>query len=165
MGGGVDRALAGAPSRPGSGPLPAVNPATGLSTDYLNHFTEVIMAIEMLTAAPDCLPDLLAWTPKTYCEHFAASRLSNRNAVIEAYRATDPRRRRELDRLSDALNAALSEVRDVVVAQPSAPGAAEHAKHMAYRLRPLVSRTASLINGSMTDVEQDRQAGIDELFR
>jgi hypothetical protein len=70
------------PSSPG---MPNINPSTGLSTDYLNHFTEAVMALEMAADIPECLDDLRAWQPKTYLEHFAASRFSNRDAVIRAY--------------------------------------------------------------------------------
>ena len=55
-----------------SGPgIPNINPATGLSTDYLNHFTEVLMALEMMAGIPECAGDLRAWRPKSYAEHFA----------------------------------------------------------------------------------------------
>ena len=32
---------------------PNINPVTGLSTDYLNHFTEAIMLLELLPADPE----------------------------------------------------------------------------------------------------------------
>ena len=63
---------------PGSISVPAcpnINPATGLSTDYLNHFTEALMVLEMVRDMPECIDDLRAWQPKTYTEHFAGSRL------------------------------------------------------------------------------------------
>ena len=64
---------------------------TGLSTDYLNHFTEADHgAGDAAGTVPECLDDLLAWEPKTYREHFAASRFSNRDAIIAAYEAADP---------------------------------------------------------------------------
>ena len=40
-----------------------INPATGLATDYLNHFNEAIMLLEMLSAMPDCAEDFLVWEP------------------------------------------------------------------------------------------------------
>src|SRR5882724_12048460 len=95
-----------------SGPgIPNINPATGLSTDYLNHFTEALMAVEMAADIPECLDDLKAWGPKTYTEHFAASRFTNRNTVIELYRAADPALRRVVDRLADVINRRLTEAR------------------------------------------------------
>ena len=47
-----------------------INPATGLATDYLNHFNEAIMLLEMLSSCPDCIEDFLAWQPLSYREHF-----------------------------------------------------------------------------------------------
>jgi len=35
----------------------SINAATGLSTDYLNHFNEAIMLLDMLRDAPDCRDD------------------------------------------------------------------------------------------------------------
>ena len=56
-----------APLPEASGPgMPNINPATGLSTDYLNHFSEALMALEMVRDMPECIEDLRAWTPKTY---------------------------------------------------------------------------------------------------
>jgi hypothetical protein len=31
-----------------------INPTTWLATDYLNHFNEAIMLLEMLPCAPEC---------------------------------------------------------------------------------------------------------------
>ena len=42
-----------------------INPVTGLASDYLNHFNEAIMLLEMLAAMPDCVDDFLAWQPLT----------------------------------------------------------------------------------------------------
>jgi hypothetical protein len=58
-----------------------INPATGLATDYLNHFNEAIMLLEMLSSCPDCRDDLLAWQPMSYREHFAAA-LADRAAAL-----------------------------------------------------------------------------------
>ena len=61
--------------------IPNINSATGLTTDYLNHFNEAIMVLEMITMMPECIPDLEAWRPKTYREHYAQSNLSHRDAI------------------------------------------------------------------------------------
>src|ERR1700755_3470732 len=108
---------------PGSAPLPsssgmggpAVNPRTGLSTDYLNHFTEAVMMIEMIATVPECLHELAVWQPRTYPEHFAASRFSNRDALITAYWSADPAIRLALDRVSEVLNALIERSRELVI--------------------------------------------------
>ncbi|MGH6975854.1 MAG: hypothetical protein ACREED_02395, partial [Stellaceae bacterium] len=43
-----------------------INPVTGLATDYLNHFNEAIMLLEMLSSFPDCIDDFLGWQPLSY---------------------------------------------------------------------------------------------------
>ncbi len=147
--------------------IPNINPTTGLSTDYLNHFTEAVMALEMVTAIPDCLPDLEAWRPKTYCEHFAGSRFTNRNLVIAAYEAASPKVREDLEAASETLNSVLLETRDAVVAQLAAPVAGELATRAVAWLKPLIARTAAVINGTAIGTDRDRyctQAAIDTLF-
>ena len=43
-----------------------INPVTGLSTDYLNHFNEAVMLLEMIPVMPECGEDLAAWRPLSY---------------------------------------------------------------------------------------------------
>ena len=50
-----------------------INPRTGLATDYLNHFNEAIMLLDMIPDVPECADDFLEWQPLSYREHFAAS--------------------------------------------------------------------------------------------
>ena len=64
-----------------------INPVTLLATDYLNHFNEVIMLIEMVADMPDMIEDVLAWEPKSYSQHFADSGFKDKNLAIEAYGA------------------------------------------------------------------------------
>ena len=83
-----------------------INPATGLATDYLNHFNEAIMLLEMLSSCPDCRDDFLGWRPMSYREHFEASRFKGRAMAIAAYDAADPSLRGCLDTLADTMTAA-----------------------------------------------------------
>src|SRR5256885_12606449 len=68
-----------------------INPRTGLATDYLNHFNEAIMLLEMVPDMPECAEDFLTWTPLTYAEHFWASNFKARDLAIEAYECADPK--------------------------------------------------------------------------
>lgn len=34
-----------------------INPRTGLATDYLNHFNEAVMLLEMIPDMPECAED------------------------------------------------------------------------------------------------------------
>jgi hypothetical protein len=62
-----------------------INPDTLLATDYMNHFNEVVMLIEMLPDMPDMLPDCMAWTCKTYAQHFLDSNLPYGQLAADAY--------------------------------------------------------------------------------
>ena len=73
-----------------------INPRTGLATDYLNHFNEAIMLLEMVPDMPECAEDFLAWTPLSYAEHFVASNFKARDLAIEAYEMAEPRHPRRI---------------------------------------------------------------------
>lgn len=74
-----------------------LNARTGLGTDYLNHFNEAAMLIGMLGDAPEAAEDVLAWSLRSYVEHFAASGLRYRETAIAAYAEADPDARRQLE--------------------------------------------------------------------
>jgi hypothetical protein len=156
-------ASSGVPSGRG---IPNINPLTGLSTDYLNHFTEAVMALEMAGTMPECLEDLRAWRPKSYVEHFATSRFASRGAVIATYLAADPAVRDALDSAAETLNAVLTETRDVLLSHLVTPEANELAPRAVSWLKPLIARMAAVINGTKPKAIdcQDPQAAIDAIF-
>src|SRR3954454_17093904 len=67
-----------------------INPKTGLATDYLNHFNEAVMLLEMIPDVPECAEDFLDWKPLSYREHFVASHFKARDLAISAYDSADP---------------------------------------------------------------------------
>lgn len=144
--------------------IPNINPTTGLSTDYLNHFAEALMLLEMAAATPKFVSDLLAWRPRTYCEHFACSQFSNRDAVVAAYRAADPAVREALDAAAATLNAALVHCRDTVIADLAAASGKDAAPQAAAWLKPLIGRLAAVINGSPAAGSPPLQSEIDAMF-
>src|ERR1700709_218389 len=66
-----------------------INPRTGLATDYLNHFNEAIMLLDMVVDRPECAQDFLDWRPLSYREHFRASNFRARDLAIAAYDSAD----------------------------------------------------------------------------
>lgn len=63
-----------------------INAQTFLATDYLNHFNEIIMLIEMVPSMPECLVDIFEWQPKTYENHFSDSGFCDKDLAIRAYK-------------------------------------------------------------------------------
>ena len=135
-----------------------INPATGLASDYLNHFNEAIMLLELLSSCPDCRDDILAWQPMSYREHFLASRFKGRELAIAAYDAADPNLRGCLDTLAGTMTAVLEATRAAMTADLPLERMAALADHAAAWLRPLVARAGAVINGktgvAMTDAPQ-----------
>src|ERR1700704_3956618 len=87
-----------------------INPRTGLATDYLNHFNEAIMLLEMIPDMPECAEDFLDWHPLSYREHFKASNFKARDLAITAYDSTDARIRTEFDNITAAMTSILTAV-------------------------------------------------------
>ena len=87
-----------------------INPRTGLATDYLNHFNEAIMLLEMIPDMPECAEEFLGWQPLSYREHFTASNFKARELAIEAYDSADPDIRTEFDNITGAMTSILTAV-------------------------------------------------------
>src|ERR1700688_4485743 len=87
-----------------------INPHTGLATDYLNHFNEAIMLLEMIPDMPECAEDFLLWYPLSYREHFMASHFKARDLAISAYDSADPALRAEFDNITSAMTSILTAV-------------------------------------------------------
>jgi hypothetical protein len=138
------------PRRPGDAARLAevnINPSTGLASDYLNHFNEAIMLLEMLSSCPDCLDDFLDWQPMSYREHFEASRVKGRSLAIAAYDAADPSLRDCLDNLAGTMTAVLEASRAAMSSEEPPQSMAAVADRAAALLRPLVARAGAVING------------------
>jgi hypothetical protein len=136
-----------------------INPDTGLATDYLNHFNEAIMLLDLVTTAPDILPDLMAWRPMSYQDHFAGSRFKDRALAVCAYEAAAPAARGELERLADTMTTILLATRDAMMIEGCAVEMAGEALKAAGQLRPLVAKTGAVINSRATG-----QGTVDALF-
>ena len=80
-----------------------IDPVTLLSTDYFNHFNEIIMLLGMLPDMPDMMPEIDAWEFLTYEQHFAASGLGFAPLAIEAYAFAPSPFRRPFDALVEGM--------------------------------------------------------------
>src|SRR5438045_5883063 len=87
-----------------------INPRTVLASDYLNHFNEAIMLLEMIPDIPECAGDFLEWRPLSYAEHFHASNFKARDLAISAYESADPAIRAEFDQLAGTMTSILTAV-------------------------------------------------------
>lgn len=143
-----------------------INPATGLATDYLNHFNEAIMLLDMASSCPDCRAEFLDWQPMSYREHFAASHFAGRDLVIAAYEAADPALRGRLDGLAATMTAMLEATRALLRSDSAGDAAGALAEQTVAELKSLVTRAGAVINGAAdSDGAPAPQAVVDRLMK
>lgn len=127
-----------------------INPVTLLATDYLNHFNEVIMLIEMVADMPDMIEEVLVWEPKSYSRHFADSGFKDKDLAIEAYEAAPEDLKAQFDALVACLDGNIfktqQHLKDV---DPEAPDEAlgEHVRVSVEKFHRLVEMISSVVNG------------------
>lgn len=147
-----------------------IDDRTLLSTDYFNHFNEVIMLLSMLGDMPDMLEEIRNWKPKTYSQHFEDSGLGFAPLAIEAYSHVPPEYRVPFDKTVEELNATIAEAVTALDAVQHDP---EMLKFLAddywQRLQRLVDRGSAIVHGSITGHGVDDgvtldQSAIDDLF-
>src|SRR3981189_3087685 len=124
-----------------------INPRTGLATDYLNHFNEAIMLLEMVPDMPDCAEDFLLWSPLSYREHFMASNFKARDLAIDAYDSADEHIRTEFDNITSAMTSILTAVGTAMREARQDKTRATLAEQATGWVKPLVALAAGIING------------------
>jgi hypothetical protein len=141
-----------------------VNDRTLLATDYLNHVNEIIMLMELVPDAPECLEDCRAWRPISYTEHFAASSIADRDLAIEAYAYSPPEFRGNFDRLTAEMHRVIAGALASVEAA-AAQGDTERVRRVTAlavsALKTLVDHASATIHG---DAQIMGQATIDGLM-
>jgi hypothetical protein len=141
-----------------------VNDRTLLATDYLNHVNEIIMLLELVPDAPECLEDCRAWRPMSYTEHFEASSIADRDLAIEAYAFSPPEFRDNFDRLTAEMHRVIAGTLASVEAA-AAQGDDDRVRRViemsVVALKTMVDHASSTIHG---DAQVMDQAAIDGLM-
>ena len=122
-----------------------INPRTGLATDYLNHFNEAIMLLEMIPDMPECAEDFLTWSPLSYAEHFWASNFKARDLAIEAYELSDAKV--EFDKITASMTSILTAVGTAMREARQDKTRATLAEQATDWVKPLVALAGGIING------------------
>jgi hypothetical protein len=145
------------PARPQTGPdeearaaqlrAANINPRTGLATDYLNHFNEAIMLLEMIPDMPECAEDFLGWQPLSYAEHFTASNFKARDLAIEAYESAHANVRAEFDNITSAMTSILTAVSAAMRDVQQDKTRMRLAEQATIWVKPLVALAGGIING------------------
>lgn len=145
-----------------------INPLTGLSTDYLNHFNEAIMLLEMLPSMPECAEDVAAWRPLDYRQHFLHSGLSQGALAIAAYEGADPGTRQAFDAICGSMESTVLAAQGAIAAAPPDAALAALAEPAAADLKRLAARANAVIHGhdaaGKAESFRESQAAIDAIL-
>ncbi len=126
-----------------------INPTTLLATDYLNHFNEVLMLIEMLPDMPDCAEDLFSWRPMTYRDYFTQSTFKEKQLAISLYDSVVLSIRERFESLIAEIDEKVLQIIERVSATDEASMQASFeglAFSASTEIRPLIDRASALIN-------------------
>lgn len=158
-----------------------VNSKTLLATDYLNHYNEIIMMLEMLPSMPDMYEHISAWEPKSYIQHFKDSHIHDKDLAIEAYEHVPPAIFKEFGKTVEELDVAVDTVVKAVRGALDAEMPdmlAEICKTQSHELMSYIDRLSSIIHGTseaalaqqsdstddQTETVEQAQANVDALF-
>ncbi|MDR3484616.1 MAG: hypothetical protein P4M05_06870 [Bradyrhizobium sp.] len=132
-----------------------INPRTGLATDYLNHFNEAIMLLEMIPDMPECAEEFLEWQPRSYREHFAASKFKARELAIAAYDSANPAIRTEFDNITGAMTSILAAVSQAMREVSQDKSRTTLAQQATGWVKPLAMLAGGIINGRDAETDID----------
>lgn len=145
-----------------------IDGTTLLSTDYFNHFNEVIMLMSMLGDMPEMLEDIRAWQPKSYKQHFEQSGLAFAPLAIEAFDHVPEHFRSAFDAVIAELDETIIESIDALGAMEGEPEMfAATARTYWRRLQLLVDQGSAVVHGSIAGSRPEAtldQSAIDDLF-
>lgn len=132
-----------------------INPRTGLATDYLNHFNEAIMLLELIPDMPDCYELFLEWEPMSYAEHFIKSNFKARDMAIASYNSAEPQLRVEFDHVVATMTSILTAVGDAMRTVQQDATRATLAERSLDWVKPLLGIAGGIINGRDQDATVD----------
>ncbi len=131
---------------------------TLLATDYLNHFNEIVMLLEMVPDMPEILEEAKEWAPKSYIEHFADSTFTEKDLAVSAYEHVPEHYKKpfeqtigQINRLIEAAVKRLDEI--------SVNGNAEHLRitstDYSRNIQRLMDFASGIIHGSKNTMDQN----------
>ena len=161
-----------------------VNEQTLLATDYLNHFNEVVMTLEMLADMPELLEEAKEWKPKSYKDHFRDSTIADRELAVEAYDHVPPKFKEPFEKNIGKINQLMTtsiERLDNDIQNGDMDLVRANAKALSQVIQRLMDMCSANIHGSATTMDQseidnligaapqpetasDAQSDIDALF-
>lgn len=141
-----------------------IDPRSLLSTDYFNHFNEVVMMLGMVGDMPEILDEIDLWDYKSYREHFMESGLGFAPLAIECYEVAAPDLRDRFEKIATQMSMLIVETR-VRLRQVYEAGEMDRFKDMAnlhsMELQGMIDDGGAVVHGYNEAFDQE---SIDEMF-
>ncbi len=140
-----------------------VNSETLLTTDYLNHFNEIIMLLELVPSAPTKFAaELAGWQHESYEEHFTHSGFRDKELAIIGYRNAPEEVRRAFDSsvadLETEMVILLQQVQEKIAAGDT-EGLSRLCNEAVPQLQNYIQITAGIVNGSVPGGPEAAETG------
>lgn len=135
-----------------------ISPVSLLATDYLNHFNEIVMLLEMLPAMPEMIEECREWRPLSYQDHFRASGFHDKELAIEAYDHVPERFRKAFEetikQIDEVVAASLDQMQADIDSGNEA-GLAAKVETTSKLLQRLLDVASAIIHGSEVTMNQN----------
>jgi len=142
-----------------------ISEQTLLATDYLNHFNEVIMMLELVPDMPDMLDEAKSWQPKTYQEHFEDSAFSDKTLAVEAYNHAPDNYRDPFDETVDEIDKMVHQGMDEITAVLET-GNAEQVRLNVFQvtqgIQKNMDKLSAIVNGDLGEKAEEEHATLDQ---
>lgn len=140
-----------------------INAQTFLATDYLNHFNEIEMLIEMLPTMAECFEDICMWQPKSYECHFSDSGFKDKDLAILAFRQAPALVRKRFDEVIANLDRCIIDAIETLK-EAYEMGVPEQldvlSANLSTELRQHIDQASAIINGhNVTVLTSDLPSG------
>ena len=139
-----------------------IDPQTLLATDYLNHFNEIVMLIDMVPDIPECYEDAVAWAPKSYQDHFRDSQFRDKELAVDAYEHVPKCYREPFDDVISQMDRmvawGLQRVGEILSAEES-ERLRLFCSDISQRLQKMIDIAGAIIHGSTKRLDQSEIDG------
>ncbi len=139
-----------------------INPESFLATDYLNHFNEIVMILEMVPEMPTMVEDAQDWQPASYPDHFHQSGFAGKEIAIQAYALAPAEIRDAFEKVVEDLDrvvlSTLSALNTVgAMDRDFSPAAAEFLKRRTNEMQDGLAKLNQIIHTKVEENVDDAQ--------
>lgn len=135
-----------------------ISERTLLATDYLNHFNEIVMLLEMVPDMPELLDEVKEWEPLGYQTHFEHSSFSDKQLAVEAYEVVPTKFRAPFEETIEQMNHLVEHAiqrMDKVITTGDTELLRATATAASHNLQRLMDVASAIIHGSERTMDQE----------